>query len=103
LVENAIKYGGREVSAISIKIRQSTSICYIEVSNNGEAVPDDVACRVNALLLDPNEYENGTRRIGLRNIASRIRLFYKSDAGICLVHGENTLVRIHFPYEKPER
>lgn len=74
--ENAVKYGDGKKMAVCASRVQDNLI--LQVKNTGR-VPDNVRCSVNEALKDAYIEEN-TGKIGLKNIATRLKLFYGKDA-----------------------
>jgi len=98
LVENAIKYGGKSLSVIRVRIGEAERVCCVEVQNDGEPPSDATMRDVNAQMQRAYAVsDGGKKQIGLYNIASRLRLFYQEEASITLYGGEWTGVRIFFP------
>jgi signal transduction histidine kinase len=108
LAENAIQYGGSGMKRIGISIGQRGGLCEISVFNDGESISGDMLSRVNDALRLAGESASGSsaetglgevQRIGLRNIARRLSVFYPGKAEIYLTNGERTCVHILFPLD----
>jgi len=101
LVENAIKHGykGRgEVLVISVEGHLDNDDIVLDVRNNGKVIDSDQIAELNKLLAMPIDAQ-GNDRIGLVNIAERIRLRYGSDYGLTIYESEKgeVCIRIRFP------
>jgi len=102
VVENAIKYGGKDISLIEIRIYTVEGKCLLEIFNDGDLLTDETMDEVNAQFATEKE-KIKSGRVGLYNIASRFRLFYQDGAGICLLNEGRTCVKIYFPLDENER
>ena len=97
LLENAIYYGAEdEDSVITVKGYQKDGDIYIEVSDNGMGMPQDV---LENLLKEKGRTRGKGSGIGLWNVNQRIQLYFKGDYGLQLESelDEGTTVRIHLP------
>jgi len=101
-VENAIKYGGKDISLIEIRIFTVEGKCLLEIFNDGDLLTDETMDEVNAQFATEKEKKK-SGHVGLYNIASRFRLFYQDSAGICLLNEGRTCVKIYFPLDENER
>lgn len=97
LLENAIYYGAMdEDSRISVKGYEKDGDIYIEVSDNGMGMPEDV---LENLLKEKTKTRGRGSGIGLWNVNQRIQLYFKGDYGLSLQSelDEGTTVTIHLP------
>lgn len=74
--ENAVKYGDGKKLCVCAFFAQESLI--LQVKNTGK-IPDNIRCSVNEALKEAYIEEN-TGKIGLKNIATRLKLFYGKDA-----------------------
>lgn len=103
VVENAIYHGyGRRAKEInlSFRLRQEGGELHLEIENDGEAVSD----RQLSVLNDKLGSASGkltadkSQRIGLINIASRMRLRFGPDVRIYMTSDEyRTIFHVHYP------
>ncbi|MCR4806619.1 MAG: sensor histidine kinase [Lachnospiraceae bacterium] len=97
LLENAIYYGAQdEDSTISVKGYCRDGDIFIEVSDNGMGMPEDV---LENLLKEKGRTRGKGSGIGLWNVNQRIQLYFKGDYGLQIESelDEGTTVRIHLP------
>ncbi|MCR5269297.1 MAG: sensor histidine kinase [Lachnospiraceae bacterium] len=97
LLENAIYYGAMdEDSEISVKGYEKDGDIFIEVSDNGMGMPEDV---LENLLKEKSKTRGRGSGIGLWNVNQRIQLYFKGDYGLSLKSelDEGTTVTIHLP------
>jgi two-component system sensor histidine kinase YesM len=99
LVENAIKYGLKqvtEVCRIEITINQEQNNIFIRVKNNGSLFEDDLM----EGLKSNRSYTNGFG-IGLLNIDKRLKLMFGDTYGLTLYNTDEIAVaEIKIPYYK---
>lgn len=100
LLENAIYYGVEGMDGdgeIKVKGYRKDQDIYIEVSDNGFGMPQDV---VDALLTDNERVPKKGSGVGLMNVYNRIRLRFGSAYKLEIesIPDEGTTVRIHLPY-----
>lgn len=106
LVENALNHGFNRCSItgtidISGVIKDNNII--IEVKDNGIGMNNDSLKRIQALLAKPIEFTEMGRRdkqsIGIKNIHSRIQLYYGIGYGLTIDSKENsgTTIKIQIP------
>ncbi|MBR3643730.1 MAG: sensor histidine kinase, partial [Parasporobacterium sp.] len=97
LLENAIYYGAMdEDSVISVKGYEKDGDIFIEVTDNGMGMPEDV---LENLLKEKSKTRGRGSGIGLWNVNQRIQLYFKGDYGLSLTSelDEGTTVTIHLP------
>lgn len=106
IVENALYHGLNYCSSgnlIKIFARLDGNILYISISDNGCGMSEAVLTKLNKNLLEPAQFtELGQRNkqsIGLKNIHSRIELYYGKNYGLLIDSRENhgTTVTIRLP------
>lgn len=100
LLENAIYYGVEGMDGdgeIKVKGYRKDQDIYIEVSDNGFGMPQDV---VDALLTDNERVPKKGSGVGLINVYNRIRLRFGNAYKLEIesIPDEGTIVRIHLPY-----
>jgi len=95
LVENCIKHGLVDVmhgGKITLSVFEKDKEVYITVSDNGCGFPDDVKCNlmeketVNKQVSVANDISRG---VGLSNVISRLRMYYKRDNVFSIEDGED--------------
>lgn len=82
LIENAIYYGMEGMGSdgeIIVKAYAIEDDIYIEVSDNGLGMPEDI---VSSLLIDNNRVRKKGSGIGLRNVNERIQLYFGEEYGL---------------------
>ena len=96
LVENALYHGLNYCATgdtITISARQETSLLYISVTDNGTGMKPEVLRSIRDLLEEETAFtELGHRQgqsIGLKNIHTRIRLYYGEKYGLTVASCEN--------------
>lgn len=100
LLENAIYYGVEGMDGdgeIKVKGYRKDQDIYIEVSDNGFGMPQDV---VDALLTENERVPKKGSGVGLINVYNRIRLRFGNAYRLEIesIPDEGTIVRIHLPY-----
>ncbi len=100
LLENAINYGMECMDGegeIQVKGYRKGEEVYLEISDNGLGMPQDV---VDQLLIKNNRVHTKGSGVGLINVHSRIQLRFGSQYGLEIESqpDEGTTVRIHLPY-----
>lgn len=100
LLENAIYYGVEGMDGdgeIKVKGYRKNQDIYIEVSDNGFGMPQDV---VDALLTENERVPKKGSGVGLINVYNRIRLRFGNAYRLEIesIPDEGTIVRIHLPY-----
>ena len=100
LLENAIYYGVEGMDGdgeIKVKGYRKDQDIYIEVSDNGFGMPQDV---VGALLTENERVPKKGSGVGLINVYNRIRLRFGNAYRLEIesIPDEGTIVRIHLPY-----
>lgn len=100
LLENAIYYGVEGMDGdgeIKVKGYRKDQDIYIEVSDNGFGMPQDV---VDALLTENERVPQKGSGVGLINVYNRIRLRFGNAYRLEIesIPDEGTIVRIHLPY-----
>jgi two-component system sensor histidine kinase YesM len=107
LVENAIKHGLRNCQSgdcISIAGSFDNELITLSVEDNGTGMSEEqIAILRESLALEPHFSELGQRdsaSIGLKNIQSRIELYYGKGHGLSISssHGRGTRVTVSIPY-----
>lgn len=95
IVENAVIHGleGKEDTGnIHINIHKENSILHISITDDGLGMNEPSLQR---LLQSLNEMDNDTgKRIGLRNVHQRIKLYYGLEYGLAISSKENFGTRI---------
>lgn len=109
IVENAIVHGIEkhpiDKEIISINIEQHNNTLSIIIEDNGPGIEDTKLCRIKRSIdREPMETSSGlTGRssIGLRNVNTRLKIFYGKQYGIN-IHNKNTGLKIimTMPYNK---
>ncbi len=99
LLENAIYYGMEGMGddgEIKVKGYEKENDIFIEVSDNGLGMPEDV---VSSLLLDNKRVRKKGSGIGIRNVNERIQLYFGEEYGLQVVSelDVGTTVIIHLP------
>ena len=100
LLENAIYYGVEGMDGegeIHVKGYRKEDDIYIEVSDNGLGMPQDM---VEQLLTDNNRVRKHGSGVGVINVHNRIRLRFGKPYGLEIesMPDEGTTIRIHLPY-----
>jgi two-component system sensor histidine kinase YesM len=105
-VENALYHGLNRCSlrgTITITAFTEENTVIIRVHDNGNGIPKDQLEKINDLLRQPPQFtELGHREqmsIGLKNIHTRIQLYYGLDYGLSVesVEGQGTSIMIKVP------
>jgi two-component system, sensor histidine kinase YesM len=101
-IENAIVHGLSEKTAgeISIRAKKMDQWILIMISDNGKGMSENQLMELNRMLKIDFE-ETSYNRVGLINIAKRLKLYYGSDTDIELQQNENggiTIV-IQIPFD----
>lgn len=95
-VSNSIKHNITYVSVLFVKVRiwREGKTLFIEVTDNGIGISDDIAARI-----ENNQLETGEgAHIGIRNVKARLKLFYNDLAELKIQSGKNgTLIHIEVP------
>ena len=99
LLENAIYYGMEGMGddgEIKVKGYEKGNDIFIEVSDNGLGMPEDV---VSGLLIDNKRVRKKGSGIGIRNVNERIQLYFGEEYGLRIVSelDVGTTVIIHLP------
>lgn len=109
IVENAVKHGmgsrseGGEKLEIAIHAYVSGDSIIIEVSDNGDGIPESKLKKVNLMIrLEDAEYQQMRKElndgessgIGLRNVDQRIVMFYGKSHGIRVESAEGSFTRV---------
>ena len=106
LVENALYHGIGNIKGkgeLLIHAWFEDGIIVVEVSDNGIGASSDQINQLNKLLREPSQIIDLGRRnkqsIGIKNIHSRIQLYYGNEYGLTFESQQNigTKVRIHIP------
>lgn len=106
LVENSFYHGLNYCTAgdnITIQAKRDSSILYITVSDNGQGMTQEVLDELRAKLSEEASFtELGHRNkqgIGLKNIHSRIELYYGRGYGLSITStpGKDTSITIKIP------
>ena len=100
ILENAIYYGVEGMDGegeIHVKGYRKEDDIYIEVSDNGLGMPQDM---VEQLLTDNNRVRKHGSGVGVINVHNRIRLRFGKPYGLEIesMPDEGTTIRIHLPY-----
>ena len=105
-MENSFYHGLNYCTAgdnITIQAKRDSSILYITVSDNGQGMTQEVLDELRAKLSEEASFtELGHRNkqgIGLKNIHSRIELYYGRGYGLSITStpGEGTSITIKIP------
>lgn len=103
LIENSIVHSFRtkERLSLSIKAEQSEGKLRITVTDDGDGIAPEKLLALQKMI---KEEKNETQRIGLFNIARRIRLMYGEDYGMTIEsqEGTGTVVSLTLPSKGPE-
>ncbi len=99
LLENAIYYGMESMGSdgeIKVKAYENGDDIYIEVSDNGLGMPEEM---VSSLLIDNKRVRKKGSGIGIRNVNERIQLYFGEEYGLQVVSelDVGTTVIIHLP------
>lgn len=95
LTENAVKYGdGKKIDILAENTEQG--MIRIIVSNSGYPIQEDILEEMNNSL-DKAEIPQTGGKLGLKNIAARLRVIYGKKARIMLRYTEKVEVHIIFP------
>ena len=97
-VEDEIKHAGMDGEGeIHVKGYRKEDDIYIEVSDNGLGMPQDM---VEQLLTDNNRVRKHGSGVGVINVHNRIRLRFGKPYGLEIesMPDEGTTIRIHLPY-----
>lgn len=103
VVENAIYHGyGRGASEISLsfRLKKEGGELHLEIENDGEAVPEGQLILLNERLslADGKLTADKSQRIGLFNIANRMRLRFGPSVRIYMTSDEyRTIFHVHYP------
>lgn len=96
LVENAIKHGLNNCLSgdyIHIHASQTDDVIYISVSDNGMGMDEETLSSLQRSLNEPAEFKTLGKRnsqsIGLKNIHSRIVLYYGKEYGLLVKSKQN--------------
>jgi len=85
IAENSITYGLDELAGdttIYLKAYTVDDCSYIEMTDMGKGMEDDVLEGVRRRILNGNEGNNSTSGLGLHNIHARLRLMYGEEYGV---------------------
>lgn len=103
VVENAIYHGygrgAREIS-LSFRLKKEGGELHLEIENDGEAVPEGQLILLNERLslADGKLTADKSQRIGLFNIANRMRLRFGPSVRIYMTSDEyRTIFHVHYP------
>jgi two-component system, sensor histidine kinase YesM len=101
-IENAIVHGLSDKSAgeITIRANKVDQSIFIVISDNGKGMSESQLLELNCLLMSDFE-ESSYNRVGLMNIAKRLKLYYGSATEIKLQQNEIGGIRIviQIPFE----
>ncbi|MBE5969088.1 MAG: hypothetical protein E7242_02540 [Lachnospiraceae bacterium] len=106
LVENALQHGLLKCEAgdtITISSRVKGDMLYFDISDNGVGINENQLEQIRENLKRPPEFKElgkrSTQSIGLKNISSRIELYYGAGFGLIINSKENegTKISIKFP------
>lgn len=106
IVENAFQHGIKgktKEGIIEITGMESEQSILIEVTDNGEGMPEDKLAELNRELGEiEKEDEGSSGSIGLSNVNSRIKLYFGMEYGLEISSrlGEGTTVRIRLPWKE---
>ncbi|MFB3171009.1 histidine kinase [Neobacillus sp. 179-C4.2 HS] len=104
-IENAIVHGLSEKSAgeITIRAKKVDQWIFIMISDNGKGMSENQLLELNRMLKSDVK-ETSYNRVGLMNIAKRLKLYYGSNTDIKLQQNKNggiTIV-IQIPFDDKE-
>lgn len=111
LVENALLHGLDRCGAgdtISITGKVDNDSLFFYIRDNGLGMDASQLSAIQTMLAEPPRFEELGRRttqnIGLKNICSRIELYYGTGYGLQLssIPGKGTTISIKLPYIPPE-
>ena len=109
LAENSIRHGFQSKKGkhfISLECVLSDRTCLMVFSDNGCGIKADELEKLNKSINKPLDL-NGTheRHIGLKNLNSRIKLYFGNEYGLSIQseEGEGTTVTIRLPYDGKEK
>lgn len=94
VLENAFGHGLRDVTEnglLRVSFREEEDSLFIDVENNGPAVPDDTLQNLRAALSSDSEQIETT---ALVNIHRRLRLKFGPDSGVQIEHGGDGGLRV---------
>lgn len=94
VLENAFGHGLRDVTEnglLRVSFREEDDSLFIDVENNGPAVPDDTLQALRAALSSDSEQIETT---ALVNIHRRLRLKFGPDSGVQIEHGGDGGLRV---------
>lgn len=106
LVENSLTHGleyGNSGDEISLSVRISQDMLLIVISDNGKGISQDRLGELRRHLQEETTFtELGHREkesIGLKNIQSRVELYYGKGYGLSInsIEGKGTKIEIHVP------
>lgn len=101
LIENAVLHGVSQMTQgahIEVCVYQDAAFTYLSVQDNGKGMTDE---QITSLLTDKTmDSDAGSMHIGLRNVLTRLRIFYGNDFTACIVSdiGEGTMVLLSLPF-----
>jgi two-component system sensor histidine kinase YesM len=106
LVENSLYHGLNRCSikgTISLSAYIEDSVVIIKIQDNGKGIPEEQLSKIKDMLNKPPQFtELGHREhisIGLKNIHTRIQLYYGLDYGLSIesIEGKGTSILIKVP------
>ena len=88
LIENAMEHGLKNIKddrdkIIRLRIYEKNDVIYVEVSDNGDKVPEHIIDNINKRINDASPLNR--QNIGLKNVNNRIKLAFGDDYGCRLV------------------
>lgn len=103
VAENFFKHGFRSDSPYNLLMvigEETEDSCCLLFSDNGTGIREGRLAEVRAELEDPAE-EIERPSIGLRNIYSRLRHFYKDNVSVSIYNNETAGITVRFTFKKP--
>ena len=108
LIENTIYHGFTDYKKDNYFFQIVSSIendvLIIEVIDNGEGIQEDIRNKLNKMEYVPNQSIKSLHNIGIRNVQSRIQLYFGKKYGLRFFNNtfSGTTVRITLPYKIEE-
>lgn len=100
LVENSLVHGacpGQKPLKVRIQARREGRYARLRITDNGCGMEPARLEQLRSLLKDPDPQQEGHASIGLRNIASRLKLLYGTELSLTSKEGRGTQVNFLVP------